>query len=197
MANVRVNIRSLKQSVEGFRSLARVPSHPAFEAMFTQWGTRYSGFSRRRYVQNAAGGGDWAPLALSTIKARTKGKGTGRTRRGGGRTSARTSLARDTRRGSLVASPRAVQILRDTGALLNTLTIGAPGNALTRSPGAVTFSVGTSGELKTIARAHQDGNPRTRMPARRILVQPDAQTLSGMRSDAVRAVQRMSRGGGA
>lgn len=190
MSKVVVNIKNLIAAPAVLRSISTVPAHPAFEAMFTAWTARYAGFIRRRYVQNSAGGGDWAPLALSTIKARARGKkgSKAHSRRGGGggRNTKRSFLARDTRRGTLVASPRSYNILRDTGVLLGSLSIGAKGNKVARGPGSVTYSIGNTGEYGTIARAHQDGNAK--LPQRRILVAPDSATLSAMRSIASRAV---------
>lgn len=191
MSKVVVNISKLTGAPAALRSLMTVPSAAPFEAMFTQWTARYAGFIRRRYVQNAAGGGDWAPLAVSTIKGRARGKGKGNahTRRGGrgGRNTQRSFLARDTRRGGmLVASPGSYQILRDTNTLLASVDIGATANKLTRAAGRVTYTIAATRELGVIARAHQDGGKH--LPQRKILVPPDAAVLSAMRSIAVRAV---------
>lgn len=199
MSTVIVNIKPLLATVEGFRSLARVPAHPAFEAMFSQWTARYSGFSKKRYNRNALGAGDWEPLALSTIRARKESKTATKNQVKLDRALARRGIvasfqARDTRRGTLVASPKKVSILKDTEVLFGSLTIGAAGNAVTRAIGSVTYSIGGTGQRSVIARAHQDGNTKNRMPARRILVQPDEQTLRGLRNDAIRAVRAMSSG---
>jgi hypothetical protein len=192
MGSVTVNIRNLKGVTAALGTLSANPSAPAFEAMFNQWAKRYEVFIKRRYDRNASGQGDWAPLALSTIKARTAAKKGGKNAftKKSGRRSERSFLARDTRRGTLVASPRSYQILKDTGTLFGSLTIGNPANAVTRAPGSITYSIGR-GKLGTVASAHQFGNPAKGLPARPILVQPDAQTLRGIKTDAENAVRKI------
>lgn len=102
---------------------------------------RYEAFTRRRFNVFSRGGGDWAPLAKSTIEARRGGGkskggvdfGGGRSLRGGKASKgARSSLARDTRKGgALVSAGGTVSILRDRGFLFNALTIGSTGNKVT------------------------------------------------------------------
>lgn len=194
-AGVQVNIGKLRDVYAGFDSLQRVPSSGPFEAMFNKWAKRYEAFTRRRYNQNAAGGGDWAPLALSTIKARTGGKGKNPYTKARGAQSQRTFLARNTRRGTLVASPRSYQILKDTGVLFGSLTIGGRNNVTNREPGRIIYGIGGSGERQMIALAHQRGVPSKGIPARPILVYPNQQTLRGMQRDATVAIQNMIRSG--
>jgi len=104
------------------------------------------------------GGGEWAPLKESTIKRRRKGKGTG--------------------------SPA---ILRDTGALFASLQPGVSGGLMKSSPlrpsgvkiflgGAERYSDGTT--LEDVATFHHEG--KGHLPAREILVQPDAATIKKM-----------------
>lgn len=118
--------------------------------MYTQWGRRAQGFNEERFDRFSIGGGDWAPLALSTIRARRKasvsakaGKfnakfgGSGAFGRG-----ARSSLARDTQRGGhLVSAGRTVSILKDTGTLRAALKIGAPGSTFELIPAGMTYGV--------------------------------------------------------
>lgn len=75
MATYRVKV-----NVPGLKSLRRVAetnfaagSHPAVDRMCKQWSVRYSSFARRRYDVYSRGGGDWPPLALSTILRRRLG----------------------------------------------------------------------------------------------------------------------------
>ena len=188
-----VNITPLLKLEGSFASIARVPAHPAVEDMFTQWATRYSAFVRRRFNDFGRGGGDWAPLALSTVRARKKGKRNTSSKAGGAR-SQRSFVARDTKRGLLVASPGAYQILRNTGSLFGALTIGARGNLTQRGPGTITFgieggSTGTGPTLGQIAKWHDQGAGR--LPQRRILVPPNQQTVRGMANDAKTAATKI------
>lgn len=190
MAAVRVYIGNMVGSLVGFQSLSRVPAAAPFERMFNQWASSYAKFTRRRYDTNSGGGGDWQPLALSTIKARAKPKRKNKaftSERGGN--SRRSFLARDTRRGALVASPRSYNILKDEGTLFASLTLNS--ESFKRIPNGATYSIGGSGERRDIARYHQDGT--SRMPPRPILVYPDATTLMSIRREAVSAVRQMIR----
>ena len=66
---VRISV-PFKAMATAARGVASVPSDPAWEEAFTRWGAAYSAFSRRRYFQFAKGGGNWAPLAMSTARRR-------------------------------------------------------------------------------------------------------------------------------
>jgi len=170
-----------------------MPAHPAFESMFRKWAKEYEVFTKWRFVNSSLGGGDWPPLAVSTIKARAGPKKGGKSpfTKGSGRNSQRSFLARDTRRGTLVASPRSYRMLDDTGSLKASFTIGSAGNSLTRGAGSITYAIGTSGGLGVIARAHQSGNIETNMPARKLLVMPTAAVLMKMKRAAEQAVRDM------
>lgn len=188
-----VSVAPLIKLGEAFHSIQRVPAHPAVEDMFTQWATRYSAAMRRRFNEQSRGGGEWAPLTPATIRRRRKGKRGSRFTKERGAQSQRSFLARN-RRGMLVASPAAYQILRDTGSLFGALTIGARGNLTQRGPGTITFgieggSTGTGPSLGQIAKWHNDGAGRN--PVRRILVPPNDQTLRGMGNDAKTAASKI------
>jgi hypothetical protein len=194
MVSVEVNVRPLLKVEGDFSSIVRVPSHPAIEDMFTQWADRYSAFVRRRFNQYSRGGGDWAPLALSTVQRRRRGKRGSVFTNDRGQWSRRLFVARDTRRGMLVASPAAYAILRDTGSLFGALTIGARGNLTRRGPGTVTFGIegGATGKgvtLGQIARWHDKGAEK--LPQRRILVQPSAGVVRNMASDSALAARKI------
>jgi len=151
--------------------------------MFKQWGKLYLVFTRRRFVRKARGGGGWAPLAASTIASR----------RGGKRRRTRSSRARNrtTTRGSATKP----MTLRDTGVLLNSLTVGQRGNLFRRMRYGIRvgFAGGVSHEggisIQELATIHDEGVGD--MPKREILVVPDSTTLKSMRLAVVRAVQRI------
>jgi hypothetical protein len=153
---VRVPFPSMAAAMASARA---VPSHPSLEGVYKQWGVTYSAAMRRRFSQFARGGGNWPPLAVSTVAARygrlgqkisTSAGARGRgdrfdtwTRRGGGTKAGRTSLARDTGRGGkLVGVNKSFSILQDTGTLFRSLNIGSPGNVNRRVSSGIEFGIG-------------------------------------------------------
>lgn len=166
--SVSVEFRRGKRIIRAFgRVMTRSGGfrNDAMGAMFKQWAKRYERFVRRRWIKQ--GDGTWAPLAPSTIRGR-----------------------RGSRKGA--------KILRDTGTLINASQIGAVGNVAKEARGAtVEFGFGggkhsdsglTIGEL---AEIHHEGT--STIPARPILVEPDSDTLRGMRNDLKRALRRVGK----
>ncbi len=152
--------------------------------MFKQVGALYLTFTRRRFIRMSRGG--WKPLKASTIKAR----------RGGKRRATRSPQARTktTTRGSAAN----VSILRDTGILLNALTIDAPGNLFRGIRGGIRVGFGGPARhpegkatIRDIAVAHDEG--RGRLPKRQILARPDTQTVSQMQGRVKVAIQRLGK----
>ena len=153
--------------------------------MFKQWGARYLTFAKRRFVKMSRGG--WKPLAASTIKGR-RGPGKSRRAKRGGRG------AKTTTRGGA----KNVSILRDTGTLLNALSIGAPGNLF--KPIVAGIRVGFGGpsrheggqaSIRDIAYFHDTGAGR--LPRRQIIVGPDGPTVKRMKADVLRAIREIGR----
>ncbi len=154
----------MQRWIRALRGVGRGGGGGDYEKMFKRWAARYSGFTRRRFQVLSRGGslkGKWAPLAPSTIRRRRKGKGKG--------------------------SPA---ILKDTALLFNALTIKAQGNFTKRIPDGIRYGFADSphpgaGGLtyRRLATIHQEGNPKKNLPARPILVEPDAITVSGMMDD--------------
>ena len=127
--------------------------------MYTKWASRTQAFNEERFDRFSVGGGDWAPLALSTIRRRQeaekRGKAGSLTRfnqqYGGQRhrehesKGARSSLARDTKRGgALVSANRTVSILKDSGIMRGALKIGAPGSTFEMIPAGMVYGVAGS-----------------------------------------------------
>jgi len=165
------------------RDLQRLQGR-ALENLKQQWAARYLGFARRRFVKFSRGGGDWPPLAPATVRKRRQGS------------TGRTAVTPSSTGGN-------VAILRDTGTLLSTLNTNLKANrrtvpegievgflpqtpAKTRQQGRVVPSQLTVAKLANI---HQQG--KGNVPQRRIIVEPDEQTLRGMADDTERAMQRM------
>lgn len=149
--NVRITINDdgARRLLAGLQSLADgTTTGGPFANMLTQWGSRISAFERRRFDRFSKGGGDWKPLALSTVRHRAAAGNPSKTNPfallGGKKdgTGARSSLARDTKRkGRLVSAGRTVSVLRDTGTLMGGLDIGKPGNVYRRVRGGVEFGI--------------------------------------------------------
>jgi hypothetical protein len=174
------------------RVAARVKAgrDPVLQIALTQMSRRYEAFTRRRFNAYARGGGDWKPLALSTVEGRRKGKGK----------VDRSSLARDTRRGGgLVAAGKVVSILINTGLLQQSLSIGTTGN-LNILTGRNTIRYGLkpikvgkgAATLQQIAGYHNAGGSSGNNPPKRvILAAPDQATKDGMTRDVERAVLKI------
>lgn len=135
----------------------------------------YRGFLARRYGKFSRGGGDWPPLAEETIKARR------RKRKAGGE-----------------------KILIDTAMLKNSVSIqteagltpefGSGGRnevSISRQMVTIGFSGAThpgKGTVEEIAEAHQTGAGN--LPVRKIIVEPDEQTMGQMIRMAENTIQR-------
>jgi len=177
------------------------------DAVLQQWGARYLGFTRRRFVTYSQGGGDWKPLAASTVRARRSGRVAGLGKLAGVRRKA--GAVREVRRrvaaGILDAfAGHAIEtailggaaILRDTGVLLNALSPGAVGNLLESSPSELRVRCGFAQTLhgdgkggktiQQIAAFHNTGGGA--LPRRTIFVVPDDATVAGMMGDLSRAL---------
>jgi len=191
--SVKINLAPLQELT---RRLQAAPIGGAVDTMLRNWGRRYLGFTRRRFVRYSRGGGDWPPLSPATI-AQRRGPKRRRKKR-------KTHGTATTTRGSAGV----VAILRDTGTLFNALTIGAPGNLFERVGKGINVGFGgparhpKGGEaIASIATKHQFGDPAQHLPQREILVEPDQATIDGFVEDAKRAVARLGsevehRGGG-
>ncbi len=144
------------------------PGSNPFASMYKSWAVRYSAFVRRRFNRFSRGGGNWKALKASTKKGRRKGKGAGN-----------------------------AAILKDKGILFGALTIGASGNVTNKIPQGIEFGFGggdrhadASMSIAKLAEIHQKGSATANIPARPIIVQPDAGTRRGMFKDVKRAFNR-------
>lgn len=183
-------------------------------ACFKQWSRRYRSFAQRRFDKYSKGGGDWPALALSTIRARRKGKGqklsTKRSKKKvtvvrRASKSPRMDMARDTKRGgTLVPAGGAYTILRNTNTMfvaLNPDFQGAPGALEESIPFGIRTGFGGPAKhpkskrasIADLAAFHNAGN--SRLPRRRIIVKPDQPTLTAMAADARRAMESLARSG--
>lgn len=170
---VRVDLGPLRK----FEAAVGRADGPVRAAM-KQWAARYRGFLQERFVKFSRGGGDWKPLAESTLARRRKGRGSSRFAAG------------------------TVAILRDTGTLfasLDPVFRSAPGQLEKQDSFGVDVGFGgpqlhPSGQGVTVADVasfHQTGGPR--LPKREIVVDPDARTLAAMKTDMERALRRLAK----
>jgi hypothetical protein len=165
-SNVKIDLR-------GFDKLKRLSdannqTGPVGD-MFRKIGTRYLAFVNRRFIQSSRGGGDWTDLAESTKKQRRTGKAKGKVGHA---------------------------ILRNTGTLLNALSVGAAGNIFKRRGKTLEVGIGgpsrhpdSKATIGDIASFHDQGGKN--LPQRQIIVQPDARTRTGMERDVQRAIDTM------
>ena len=85
--------------------------------MYRRLGLVYSQFNQRKFDKNSRGGGDWAPLKMSTVEKKATARGRSRAKGRGGRRK---------RRKFKYANP--FLILKDKGHLRNALSIGKRGS---------------------------------------------------------------------
>lgn len=140
--------------------------------VYKQWAARMRGFLQERFDTFSKGGGDWAPLAVSTIKGRRKGK---------------------------KKSKKGPTILRDTGILFAALQpefVGTPGAVEEDVPFGVMVGYGGPAphgdgpvSIAEIAGFHQLGGPN--LPRREIIVDPSPSVLTSMAGDMERALRTL------
>jgi hypothetical protein len=196
----QVDLRGIRSMDAELRRLARnAGSGTPLDAAYKQWGKIASSYWQRRFDRYSKGGGDWAALAQSTIAARRKGNKGARSRtkvKSSLVKGARSSLMR-TRSGKLTNAGGTFSILRDTNMLFKAFLVGQPGNWIKRIPGGIEAGVGgdnKNGKTLTIGRLaeiHQGGT--VHIPARPMVVRPDAKTLRQMSNVAKVAFRRMIR----
>lgn len=165
----KINTAPLENVVRDIRRGLRTGgSATPVRGMLRKWGTRYLGEMQRRAKKFSRGGGDWAPLKVSTIKSRRKGRG---------------------------KSKRSPAILSDTNTLISSLRRGAAGNLFKDIKNGIRVGFGEtrhpSGKatVADIARFHHKGAGN--LPKRELLVPPGPATRRGMLQDAKTAYKRM------
>jgi hypothetical protein len=201
-----IEIRVKHEAAGAARAADLFSGGAGFDAVLQQWGARYLGFTRRRFVTYSQGGGDWKPLAESTIKARRSGRvaGLGKLKGVKRKAGAVREVRKRVAKGVLdIFSGHAIEtailgnaaILRDTSVLLNALSPGTPGNLLETHPGELRVRCGFAPTLhasgggatiQQIAGYHNSGGGR--LPQRVIFAVPDDATVAAMMGDLSRAL---------
>lgn len=149
---------------------------PVRVTIFKQWAFIYRVFARRRFNVFSKGGGDWPPLARSTIAQRRVGKRTKKVGR-------RTSILRDT--GTLYAAlePR---MSRPPGALEKIFREGVEvgfGGPARHPKGRATIA--------DIARFHDAGEGN--LPEREIIADPNRKTMRKMADVVIMHARRITK----
>lgn len=157
--------------------------------VLTLWAKRYRADQQERFDKFSKGGGDWPPLAQSTIEGRRHG-GKGGYKRGKGAMEA-----------AVAGGGGQVSILRDTNTLFMVLDpsfSGRPGQLQEFTDDGVRVGFGGPGRypdgsasVADIARFHDEGGGR--LPQRKLLDEPTQETRDGMRQDLERGCERAAR----
>ena len=184
---VEVNLVPLAEYERAIRQAAGTSAAGHMRTALRQWGLRYRSEMQERFDRFSKGGGDWPPLAASTIRRRRKGKG---------RTVKIGSTIRTVARGT-------VSILRDTGTLFMALQpqfSGRPGQLQEDIPYGERVGFGGPAQhpkgaltVGALAAIHHAGGKRGRPPQRTLLVDPSLRTVALMAQDVERALQRIAR----
>jgi len=224
--SVRIDTRRLRNVVEMMvrgMSGAGGDGNP-IDMAFRQWAVRYRAAMQDRFDIFSKGGGDWAPLARSTILARQRqpltrlrreyvagalfNKATGHPltekeyarKYKAARGRIRRARAKATKSGTFGGK---VSILRDTGTLMNTLspTIAVPGQLEERVDSGILVGISGGSHPKSggltigeLAAYHHFGMGNN--PTREILVRPDQELANKMAGDLARAVKTVMRSAG-
>lgn len=153
-ATVRLDLRGLLK----FRFLSKDSGDAK---MYAQWRARYLGMTRKRFLANSRGGGEWPDLSASTIARRRKGS---------------SSILRDTGTmfGALDLSNASNFEMVSAG-----IKVGFLGPAMAQD-GKI-----TNADLAAIHNFGLGSNPE-----RVIIHEPDAVTINGMLKDLAAAHKR-------
>ena len=132
-----------------------------------QWAVRLAAFEKRHFQKASTGGGGWAPLATST--QHTRGK-------------------KPRARGRAQVAARQHAILVNTGTLKRALNLGGLGNLNKPLRKGVRYGIGGPGihrggkmRIGRLAVIHHAGTAT--IPARPIIVPPDAKTQAALGRD--------------
>jgi hypothetical protein len=170
---------TVEVDLSGIKRLARQIDfgHPTLDKGWKQAAYVFRSFTQRRFSNFSRGGGNWAPLAESTIKGRRKGKGSRKFKKG------------------------SVAILIDTGLLFGGVQpafVNAPGQFEQLRRFGIEVGYGGPGRypegdatVTDIAHFHQTGAGR--LPKREIIVEPDAHTFRQMVGRLQLAVNKLTR----
>ena len=179
MKKVGFDLAKVKKFQKAF---SKSPS-PYVKAAYKQWGVRYLAWTKKRFIANSQGGGEWADLAESTIKQRRAGSRKHKKKSG---------------KGYRKRNPKKVAILRDTNTLLAGLDVGNGGNLFKYINQGV--RVGFAGKkhkgskratIREVAEFHQNGGKN--LPKRQILHKPDKELTTSMVKDLDRAIMKVGK----
>lgn len=184
--DVQVNLEPLRRFAATVTGDLRGVGNGPIRKAIKQWAVRYRAFVQERFDAFSKGGGDWPPLAASTIRRRRKGKKI-----------RMTTMSGQSDRFQV----RTASILRDTGTLFQALEPvfkHKPGALELRIPFGVRVGYGGPARhpggkatIADIARFHQEG--KGKLPKRRIIVDPPPHLVQLMAGDMERALAQANR----
>lgn len=147
---------------------------PELRRVYTQWGVRYLAWTKRLFIKNSNGGGEWPGLKKPRMRKR-RGK----------------------KRKPAIQN-KSQKILRDTGTLFKALTIKAPGNlfkiikkGIYVGFGGPSRHKGGAATIADIAKFHHNGEGN--LPERKILHQPEGKLVKQMLNDLKRAINKLGK----
>ena len=175
--HVTLDMRPLGRLTQGLKQRPRHGS--PMDTMYRQWGKFYLTSIRKRYKQaSQSPGNPWADLADSTKKGRRKSSAEQRRTK-----KAKTKTGRTRRRtkNKISIGQRKFSILINLGILYNALSIGSKGNLFRVVEDGIEVgfnddSHGGDNKTATIAEIaayhHTGGSGKSKLPKRKILVNP-------------------------
>ena len=173
--NVKVDLRGLERYGEVIRrDLASPGGSGPIRGVFRLWAARWRTFQKLRFVKFSRGGGNWKPLAASTIKQRRKGK----------KKSSKTTILWD-KFGSMIKA-LTPSFSQQPGQLEKPLVGG-----IRVGFGGPSKHPGGAATIADIASFHDEGTAI--LPARRILGDVDGATQTGMRRDMEAACIKLAK----
>jgi len=177
--------------LSGLRDMLRemaggASSNSLMGRMFKTWAQIYRSDMQERFDRYSKGGGDWPPLAPSTIYKRRHGAG-GRFKRG-----------RRAYRRALATGGGQVSVLRDTGMLFAALNPepGAPGSFEQIIKDGIIVGYGGGAvhpkariSIAELAAIHDQG--KGRVPQREIIVEPSRKAVGAMIRAAANTIRKI------
>jgi len=166
------------------KSVTRAEKNAILQPVFKKWAVRYLAWTKRLFVKNSQGGGEWPALKPSTIAQRRAGRTRQKRKRG---------------RGYRKRGPASkVAILRDTGTLFKALSLGAPGNLFKYIRNGCRVGFGGPAKypdgkatIADIAKFHNAG--KDKLPKRQILHKPDDTLTRQMMQDLKTGIDKLGR----
>lgn len=187
--DIDVDTKELEAALAKLGQNLSSPLPPPLQIAFRRAGVIYMAWARTRYVKASRGDGTWLPLALSTKLARLR-----KNKAVWGRFLKRKKELKkkgepSTHVATLAAAElqgTSFEILRDTGAILNSMSSGGPGSVEELTNHGIRL-----GTRVYYATYHQAPTVPGRPPQRIIVAPPDAVTSQAIKDEVSRGVNQV------